>query len=259
MVDWGTGSYEESARQLRPASEVAVGLTAPSATSRVLDLGCGTGNAALLAAETGAQVVALDPSARLLRVARERALAVGANVSVVQGAAEDLPLASGSMDVVLSVFGVIFCPDPARAAAECSRVLAEHGRIVLAVWPPDSGPVQEMVSAIQRLLGEALGGPPPPEGFPWHDPTRVGELFAGFAVTATDHELTFQAESVAAYLEESDRHPLSVAGREMLAALGRADVMDDVRAVSVEVLTRGNTASEGFCVPARYRVLVCER
>ena len=48
--DWGLGHYEPAAEQLAPASVVVVERAAPEAPQRVLDVGCGTGNTALLAA-----------------------------------------------------------------------------------------------------------------------------------------------------------------------------------------------------------------
>jgi ubiquinone/menaquinone biosynthesis C-methylase UbiE len=93
----------------------------------VLDVGCGTGNAALLAPARGATVTGVDPAARLLDVARARAIDHGLDITFSLGEAAALPIQSGSVDVLLSVFGVIFAPDPVTAAAEMARVTAPHG------------------------------------------------------------------------------------------------------------------------------------
>ena len=53
--DWSVGRYEETAAQLLPAAELLVEEAAPLAGKRVVDVGCGTGNAALLAAVRGAR------------------------------------------------------------------------------------------------------------------------------------------------------------------------------------------------------------
>jgi predicted RNA methylase len=65
---WALGNYECTARELTPAAVAAVEMAAPTSGEHVLDLGCGTGNAALLAAERGGRVTAVDPAARLLEV-----------------------------------------------------------------------------------------------------------------------------------------------------------------------------------------------
>ena len=70
--DWGAGRYEETAARLEPAARVIVERAAPAAGEHVVDVGCGTGNAALLAAERGATVTGVDPAPRLLEVARGR-------------------------------------------------------------------------------------------------------------------------------------------------------------------------------------------
>ena len=78
--DWGVGHYERTAEVLLPAAQVLVDVAALRSGERVLDVGSGTGNVALLAAAKGAHVTAVDPSERLLGVAlaaaRERNLDV---------------------------------------------------------------------------------------------------------------------------------------------------------------------------------------
>ena len=72
MDEWGAGSYEVTAAELAPVAGVAVGALGLTGGERVLDLACGTGNAALAAHEAGARVTGLDASPRLVGVARER-------------------------------------------------------------------------------------------------------------------------------------------------------------------------------------------
>lgn len=77
MTDWGAGQYERTAAVLAPAAQGAVSVLAPSAGERVLDVACGTGNAALLVAAAGAEVVGIDLAERLVEVAAERADGAG--------------------------------------------------------------------------------------------------------------------------------------------------------------------------------------
>src|SRR5919199_4523142 len=100
--DWGLGRYEDTAVRLEPAARVVVERAAPAPGEHVVDVGCGTGNAALLAAERGARVTGVDPAPRLLEVARHEAAARGLDVTFVVGEAAALPLGDGEADVVLS-------------------------------------------------------------------------------------------------------------------------------------------------------------
>jgi ubiquinone/menaquinone biosynthesis C-methylase UbiE len=91
--------------------------------TRVLDLGCGPGHAAAALAERhGAVVTGLDASSEMLAAARE----VAPTVTLVQGAAEDMPFEDGSFDIVLSNFVVHLLDRPA-AFAEVHRVLRKGG------------------------------------------------------------------------------------------------------------------------------------
>jgi SAM-dependent methyltransferase len=108
--DWGVGHYEHTAAQLLPAARLVVETAAPAGGERVVDIGCGTGNAALLAAQRGATVTGVDPAARLLEVARARAAAERLDATFVVGDAATVPVGDSEADVVLSVFGVIFAP-----------------------------------------------------------------------------------------------------------------------------------------------------
>ena len=127
MVELGLGRYEETARALEPASAHVVDLARLVPGERVLDIGCGTGNAALRAARAGTETIGLDPASRLIEVARERAAAEGAEAHFVVGQAESLPFDDATFDVVISVFGVIFTADPEGAISEMLRVLQPAG------------------------------------------------------------------------------------------------------------------------------------
>jgi len=90
-LDWSLGRYERIAEQFLPAARVLVESAAPGPGERVVDVGCGTGNAALLAAALGARVIGVDPASRLLEVAREDAAARGLDAEFAVGDAAELP------------------------------------------------------------------------------------------------------------------------------------------------------------------------
>src|SRR3954469_15601168 len=99
-LDWGTGNYERTADQLLPAARLVVDRAAPAAGERVVDVGCGTGNATLLAAARGARVTGVDPAGRLLEVAREQAARGKLEADFVKGDAAAILLADGEADLV---------------------------------------------------------------------------------------------------------------------------------------------------------------
>ena len=158
-IDWSVGRYETTAEQLLPAAREVVQAAAVQPGERVLDVGCGTGNAALLAAARGARVTAVDPAGRLLEVARQRAAAEGHSVDFRLGEAAALPAPDDAFDVVLSVFAAIFAPDSQAALTDMARTLAPGGRLLLSAWAP-GGAIGRMGEVAGEAVRAALGAPP---------------------------------------------------------------------------------------------------
>lgn len=257
-LDWGLGRYESTAQRLLPAARVVVETADVRAGERVVDLGCGTGNAALLAAACGARVTGVDPAARLLDVARARAANDGADIAFLPGEAAAIPAGDASADAILSVFSVIFAPDAVAAAAEMSRVATAHGRIVLSAWLPQ-GTLFEFTVAAGEAVRQALGAPPAPPPFAWHDRDSLSALLAphGFAVEVEEHSVSIADTSPAAYLDgESREHPMAVAGLAVLDSVGEAEA---VRARLLHILQAGNEDAAGFRVTSRYVVATARR
>jgi len=251
-LDWGAGEYERTARELEPAAHHVVALAGLASGETVLDLACGTGNAAIEAARAGAQVTGLDAAPRLVDVARARAAAAGVPATFVVGDAQELPFADASFQCVLSVFGVIFVPDPPRAIAEIVRVLEPGGRALVSAWRPE-GPVQAMVGVLAR--GVAAAGGPRRTPFPWHDPDAVREVAAahGAHVEAEDGRLVVAGASPEAYFADGEAyHPMSVAARPLIE---RAGTYPALREEAIAALRAGNEDPEAFRATSPYRVL----
>jgi SAM-dependent methyltransferase len=260
-LDWGTGSYEETGVQLLPVSEVVVGLAKPLAGRKVLDVGCGTGNAALLAAAEGAEVTAVDPAARLLEVARQRAAQQGLQVEFLPGDAGRSPVGDGTADVVLSVFAVIFAPEPERAIAELARVTAEDGRIILTAWPP-GGPLTEIAVTAGKFMAQVFGQPEGGQGFGWHDRDALRAAFAphGFQVEVERRELVVTHGSPEAYIEQSSSHPIAVAGANALAQRPDGAVLaQELEARLLAVARSINEDTDAFRVTNPYAVVTARR
>jgi SAM-dependent methyltransferase len=260
VLDWGVGNYERTAQALHPAAQVLVQHAGLTAGERVLDLGCGTGNVALLAAAAGAAVTAVDPSQRLLDVTAAAAAEQGLSVDCHVGEAASVPAANGAFDCVLSSFAVIFAPDPVAAVAEISRVLTAPGRALLTAWLP-GGALGEMAVAAQEMVRTALGAPPPPPSpVAWHEEMSVGGLVASQGMTAAlvgVHELVFTAPSPEAFLAaEQANHPLAIAGHQVLQAVGQAD---SARERLLQIVTEHNEDEHAFRSTSRYVVIRLQR
>jgi ubiquinone/menaquinone biosynthesis C-methylase UbiE len=153
---WSEGDFGMVARLVIMASEELAEALDIVPDERVLDVACGSGNAAIAAARRAwGNTVGLDFVPALLERARERAAAERLDIEFVEGDASDLPFGDGEFDVVMSVFGAMFAPEHDRTAAELLRVCKSGGRIGMANWVPDGG-VGRMFMTIAKHV------PPPP-------------------------------------------------------------------------------------------------
>jgi ubiquinone/menaquinone biosynthesis C-methylase UbiE len=123
---------------------------------QVLDVACGTGVVARLAAMKvrPGQVTGLDLNAGMLAVARSLPND-GAPIDWTEGSALDMPFPSGHFDVVLCQQGLQFFPNQPRALRELHRVLREGGRVALSVYSPiERTPgANAFVQALDQMLG----------------------------------------------------------------------------------------------------------
>lgn len=122
------------------ASQGAVQRLGLQPGERVLDVACGAGGAALLAAEAvgpAGLVVGLDLSPAMLALARRRAQAAGAtNIAFQAGDMTRLDFRDGSFDAVMCILGLFFVPDMEAQVAELWRVVGQGGRLAVAVLGP---------------------------------------------------------------------------------------------------------------------------
>lgn len=171
---WALGNYPELAADLIPAlGTTLVGALGLGAGQRVLDIAAGSGNAAIPAAQAGADVVASDLTPELLDVGRARADELGLQLEWRQADAEALPFAEGEFDVALSTVGIMFAPHHEASARELLRVVRPGGHIGLINWTPE-GFIGQMFAAMKPYAA-----PPPPGATPpprWGDEEHVRSL-----------------------------------------------------------------------------------
>lgn len=147
--------------------------------TRVVDVAAGPGTLALLAAQRGADVTAVDFSTRMIARLEARAAAQGIEgVRALVGDGQRLGLPDATFDAAFSLFGLIFFPDRARGLRELARVLASGGRAVLTSWPPmDRAPVLAAVFASMKAHVPQLPGPGPRP--PLGDPDEIRDELRG--------------------------------------------------------------------------------
>ena len=179
----------------RPLSEWIVDRVDPHPGQTILELTAGPGETGFLAAERvgpSGRLISTDISEGMVAAARRGAAARGlTNVECRVIDAQNIDLPDASVDGVLSRFGIMLVPEPARALAESRRVLRPSGRVAYGVWgPPDRNPWLTLLVGAVLQHGHALGGDPFGPGGPFSLATREanGELLTGAGFSEVEVE-----------------------------------------------------------------------
>jgi SAM-dependent methyltransferase len=180
---WEKGDFTRIAESMRESGEALVGELGITEGLQMLDLGCGDGTTALPAARLGAEVLGVDIASNLVAAGNARAKSLGlTNCRFQEGDASDLhELGDERFDLVVSIFGAMFAPEPFDVAKEMVRVTRPGGRIVMGNWIPND---PTLVAQILKI--SSAYSPPPPEGFvspmTWGVEENVIERFAAAGV-----------------------------------------------------------------------------
>lgn len=182
---WMEGDYDRFARFMEKDAEQFYRRLGLAPGTRLLDVGCGAGQLALIAARAGAQATGCDIATNWLEKARERAASEGLAITFEEGDAEALPYRDGEFDAVVSLVGAMFAPRPELVAAELTRVCRPGGTIAMANWTP-GGFIGQMFKVIGRHI--APNGMPAPAL--WGDAETVrNRLREGVAELRLTHRL----------------------------------------------------------------------
>ena len=237
---WESGDFGQIAHSIENFAEDFMARQPLRRGAQVLDVACGTGNLAVIAARHGCAVKGVDIAANLLEQARARASEAGFSIDFTEGDAEALPYANDSFDLAVSMFGVMFTPQPTVATAELWRVTKPGGRIALANWTPE-GFIGKMFGVFKAHL------PPPSPGVPspmeWgSEPIVQQRLKNGF----TNVRLTRRAAKMCYPFPPAEAveffrkyYGPTLRAFESLAPTGQAGLRRDL----VELQTRHNTAT----------------
>jgi SAM-dependent methyltransferase len=188
MADtWANGDFGAIAHTLMPAAEDFVNSLGIEPGNKVLDVACGSGNLAVLAAQKGADVKGIDIVDDLVRQSKERAAENNLNIEFTVGDAEDMPYSDNEFDFVITMFGAMFCPRPDVTAKELFRVCKPGGKVAMANWTQNAF-AEDFFGTIKRFA------PPPPPGVSppnqWGDEEIVKQRLGPYA---SDIQLTLKS------------------------------------------------------------------
>jgi SAM-dependent methyltransferase len=248
---WEAGDYVALSDYVVDIGEGLVQRAGVEPGMQVLDVACGTGNAALPAASAGAEVTGLDLAPKLLEGGRKKAEAAGVEIEWVEGDAEDLPFEDDRFDRVFSTIGHMFAPRHRKTADEMARVCKQGGLIATCSWTPEG-----TVGDVFKATGSHM--PPPPDfaepPILWGTEEHVREMFP----TAEGFEFERRAnwiewESAAGFLDFfAERFGPLVTAKQLLG--------DDFARLKGEILeifeARNEAEDGGFRMPQEYLMAI---
>jgi ubiquinone/menaquinone biosynthesis C-methylase UbiE len=167
---WMAGDYDRFSRYMESGAREFYERLNVAPGCRLLDVGCGSGQLALMAAKDGLEVTGVDIASNLVERAQARAQAEALRARFQEADAEALPFEDASFDVVTSLIGAMFAPRPELVAKELLRVCEPGGTIAMANWTPQ-GFIGQMFKTVSTFIA--------PSGMPspvlWGDETTVRE------------------------------------------------------------------------------------
>jgi SAM-dependent methyltransferase len=238
---WSSGHYEAVADRIaRIATDVidAVERRLPLSEATLVDLACGTGSAALVAATRGARVTAVDFTPKLIAIGAHRAEVAGTSLTWVTADASDTGLPDRSFDVVVSNMGTIFV-EPTRQVAEFGRLLKAGGVLSFSSW------VHDTANPFFSPILSVLGAPPSSDYSPdqWGDAgtitTRLSTDFDDIAIEPGIHTWQFASLDAAMHFltNESPMH---------VSVFGNVDQAQHDRLLTAfEAAMRAHTDADG--------------
>ncbi len=170
---WATGDFAMIGWNTVYPGELMCEAIELRAGQKLLDVATGAGNTALSAARRNCEAVGIDYVPQLIERARLRAEAEGLQAVFEVADCEQIPFPDESFDRVVSVYGSIFAPDQAKAAAELVRVCRTGGRIGMANWTPD-GFWGQTFGIVSKYMPPPAGVRPASE---WGTEQRLKALF----------------------------------------------------------------------------------
>lgn len=173
---WEDGDYASFAEYMQPGAVQILENWQLRPKQHLLDIGCGSGQSAIPAAKHGHTVTGIDIAENLIAHAKVKAQLENLNVQFDVGDAEALPYQDKSYDVVISMIGAMFAPQPDRVVSEMARILRPGGKLYMANWTPQSMPAQ-LFKCVAEVTPPPVGTIPP---VLWGDENTVQQRLEGY-------------------------------------------------------------------------------
>lgn len=241
----------------RPWAEFIVDLAAPKPGDRVVDVACGTGIGARIAAERVApngMVTGLDIDPAMIAVAGDLAADAAVEMDWHVASALEMPFADDSYDLCLCLQGLQFFPDRKAGLAETRRVLHPAGRLFASLWRRIEENKGHLALA-RALESQGIDSAPVRRPFSFADAGEINRTAreAGFrAVDVRQEEKLVKFQSVEGFIDAlaagapSARHALVQIPDDR-----RGDFVAEVTA-SLEPFVTGN----GLELPMRSHLVI---
>jgi len=187
---WMDGNYDYFSRFMESSAVEFLDRVRAKEGETLLDVACGSGQVALVAARRGVRVTGIDIAANAIAAAIGRAEAEGLDARFDVGDAEAMPYPDGSFDVVVSLFGAMFAPRPDMVSDELLRVCRPGGRIAMGNWTRE-GFVGQMLKTIARFVAP----PGMPSPLLWGDEStvrgRLGPFLSDLKMTRVNYRFNY--------------------------------------------------------------------
>jgi len=177
-------SQELLDRMYQQLEDLLVEAISSQTTSRVLDVGCGTGGTTIAAARrlgASGSCTGIDIAAPMIAAARDRAVAGGASVTFIVADAQTYPFAAADFDAIISRFGVMFFDDSVAAFTNLRRAARSGAMLRFVAWR--SAADNPFMTAAERAAAPLLPDLPPrrpdePGQFAFADGDHVRRVLA---------------------------------------------------------------------------------
>jgi len=231
---------------------------APVPGERIVDIGAGGGRSAFGAGQAvgpDGEVVGIDISAGLLRLAGERKASNGAeNVSFVLADAQTDQFPRAPFDAAMSQFGVMFFDDPAAAFANIGSQLRPGGRLAFACWQPLEANRWFFLDAVTEFIPP---GPPPEPG---HVPTGPFSLADAEATSELLERAGFAEVRHRQHTLEADAPEDTVLDDLQLSAMGvPPERMPEAMAAARDYLSQFRSDGELLRFPLAFLIFTASR